>query len=493
MNLTWNTLENIKFFNYLYKRYSDEEIVKNISEVKEAFKDFFDPIGTILFRYSNDNKIKFKIFSYRVEPKDSKHLKNIINIINKNQKAIVYPYKNQTDQIAITGSIRRKINLEINSTEESINKKELIKYAIRKALELGDRDVIVQLKRMYLVKIFQTNKVTKKSQTESIKPLERKGAENRYNGYTLEEIEESYDVIFNSVSFEHFFDPVMKILFLGKLNFSDMTNKYYEENALKIIQTQIAKELSNYLSLENDYIVGLAGYIFRENFYQVHELIAIELLEQIFHKNKNAELFLEYYTGEVILENNRKYRIPSLETSDGKKWNNSSVLGLSALWINTKNKIKKHKEKLSEVDEQIEYAEEGNTSSVISMQELQTKLTQLKDELNKTKEELKNKAKLLSQYADEGLKFSSKENQIKIEIVKDEKKIQKLKNLISENNKKLQKFNKSNIELNSYKEHHKKLQNDIHAYGINIDSNIGRVHLILESLTNALMSRKKAC
>jgi len=39
-------------------------------------------------------------------------------------------------------------------TKESINSKELIKYAIRIALKLNNEDIITQLKRIFIIKIF---------------------------------------------------------------------------------------------------------------------------------------------------------------------------------------------------------------------------------------------------------------------------------------------------------------------------------------------------
>ena len=370
-----------------------------------------------------------------------------------NKKAIIYPYKNQMDQIAITGLIRRKINLEINSTDESINKKELIKYAIRQAMELGKRDIIVQLKRMYLVKIFETNKITKETQA---KPKARQGEENRYNGYTEEEIEDSYDTIFQTTDIDSFLKPVMKIVFSQKLNFSEITNQFYEKNALKIIQQAIANELLSYLSLEEDFIVGLSGYIFRKYFYKVHELIAIELLEQIYLKNQNAEKFLSYYTGNVIVENTRKYIIPSLETKDGKQWSNSAILALSSLWMNTRSKIKTHKQKLLGIDEQISEAEDNYEITMIKIEELNKAILVAHDQIEDLKEAFKEKSNLLSSYAKKGMNFSAEENQTKNDMKMDEQKIKELRDLISKNKKQINTYEKSNSELNIYKDNHRK-------------------------------------
>jgi len=88
IDFEWSTLENIKFFAFIEARYTTEKLSRETSEIKEAFKDFFEPVGKIIFRYKDESGVKVKVFPYRINPKDSKHLKNIIKIIHNNRKAI---------------------------------------------------------------------------------------------------------------------------------------------------------------------------------------------------------------------------------------------------------------------------------------------------------------------------------------------------------------------------------------------------------------------
>jgi len=46
-------------------------------------------------------------------------------------------------------------------------------------------------------------------------------------------------------------------------------------------------------------------------------------------------------------------------------------------------------------------------------------------------------------------------------------------------------------DFENYKEKYQALKHDIHAFDVNMQSNIERVNAVLESLTRALMSRKK--
>lgn len=350
-NFKYTPMDDIRFIKYVEKRYTLEEFVKNISEVKEAFKDFFEPIGTIVFRYKSETGVRFKVFPYRVEPKDSKYLNTLVKIIHKNRKYIETPYDGHDDQIGILGKIRRAINSEINDIDESVNKKELIKFAIKKSLELKDSDVIVQLKRMYIVKI--ANEENSKEEYSEDIPI--KSGDDRYNGYTKEQIQNSYDDIFSKISIDNFLVTTMRKAFKNKLDFTSIDNRYYERNALKIISFQITNELSDYSSLENDFLKGIASYILRGQMHKIHELIAVKLLQEVHDKNLKAEEFLLYYNGEVIVENKKRYKIPALVTSDGKQWSNSSIVGICSLWITAMNKKESYEAALQVVDKKIKH------------------------------------------------------------------------------------------------------------------------------------------
>ncbi len=489
----WSNLDNIKFFSYIDQRYTLEEFAKDIIEVKTAFKDFFESSGKIIFRYKEESNLKFKILPYSVHPKDSKHLKNIIKIILHNRKYILYPYQNQTDQIALLGKIRREINREIFDSDESVNKRELIKYAIRTALELDDKDVVTQLKRKYIVKIFKKNKILKAG-VEA--PKKREGKANRFNGYTEEEIAQTYKRIFinGNVDIKYFLNTIMKKLFIGDLNFRVISNKFYEENALKLIYSEIENELFNYVSLEKDYLLGLTGYIMRKYFQNIHELMATELIECIYEKNANANQFLLYYNGGTILRNNRKYKIPSLETADGQQWNNASLIGICNLWMNTKKKQEQFEHKLIETNEKISQLEDSLKYIRPEIDVQETSITKIKGDLaiaEKEHSEMETKLKYLEKaYLNSEEYFKEKKA-----IKESEQILKKLRISLRDADKKLAIIKSSNLsiytELDFFTEQKQKLLHDIEAQHLNINSKRSQIDPILHSVAKVLMQRTK--
>lgn len=497
LKFEWTTLDNIKFFAFIEARYRTEELSREVSEMKEAFKDFFEPIGKIVFRYKDESGVKLKVFPYRVNPKDSKHLKNIIKIINNNRKSIEYPYKGQNDQIAILGKIRRDVNREIADSDESVNKKELIKQAIRIALDLKDRDIVTQLKRKYIVKIFSKNSVLEKEAKEDVIVLdERDGIQNRFNGYNHEEIEATYKEVFikGNIKIENFLKSAMEKVFIEKLDFNRISNYYYESKSLGIIHSAITKELSNYLSLEKDFITGVSGYLMRKHFQNIHEIMAIKLIECIYDKEANAKEFLLHYSGKIILLDKKKYQIPSLETETGEKWNSSSLIGICNLWMNTKRKKIIYEKKLLDINVKIDELEKAllyikpekdSQEKVIAETE--------KKFINVEKHHLEVESKL--KYL-ETTNLNSDEYfamQKKFEIAKEN--YLAIKQLRRDAKQNLSAIKDANSNTFSDLEHcitaKNKLINDLRVQDINIDGKHPQIDPILRSIAKVLMDRTK--
>jgi hypothetical protein len=495
IDLEWSTLDDIKFFNYIEQRYTLEEFSKEISEVKVAFKDFFEPIGNIVFRYKEESGIKFKIFPYKVKPQDSKHLKTIVKIINANKKHIKYPYQEQNDQIAILGKIRREVNRELFDTQESINKKELIKHALRVALHLGKKDIITQLKRKYIIKIFNKNTVLDVDE-EVLAPTAREGKANRFNGYTAEQIEETYKEIFKrgNANIKYFLKAAMKNVFYNDLNFRVISNEFYEAKSLKIIHQFIAKELSDYIQLEDDYLLGISGYLMRKNFYQIHELMAIELIECIYEKNTNATNFLLFYNGKTILLENTKYIIPSLESEDGRKWNNSSLIGICNLWMNTKKRKESYEHKLEDTNTKLD---EINKKLAYIQPEKELQETTIKEVEEQAKSVNIKNSELEAKYAylEKASLNSTEYFTIKKELVTSNTKVKELENIIKEAKSNLNAIKDANMttyaELEIFTNQKKQLLEDVRNQDLDINSKSTQINSIIQSIVKVLMDRTK--
>jgi len=111
LDFIWNDEYNEKFFNYITEKFPQENLEdkENSYIIKQVFKDYFANIGYLLFKL-NEKSIKFKIFPYKIEPKDSVNLDSIVDIIDNNENLITFDYKGKSNQILIKKELVANIN-----------------------------------------------------------------------------------------------------------------------------------------------------------------------------------------------------------------------------------------------------------------------------------------------------------------------------------------------------------------------------------------------
>jgi len=89
------------------------------------------------------------------------------------------------------------------------------------------------------------------------------------------------------------------------------------------------------------------------NLILIHEYIAIEIFEKITDKDTNARNFLNYYTGQIYVENGKRYIIPEIVTDDGKRWNINSLMSTASVWLRTRALLLKSKAQYQNIDQKL--------------------------------------------------------------------------------------------------------------------------------------------
>lgn len=329
----WTQEKNDDFFKYYNDNFSNKSLHKtrNKLEVKQAFVDFFEPVGYILFRM-NETKISMKILPYRVEPQNSKYLQTIVQMIEDNKDLVEFDYKQRADQIVIQHKLRRNLYNFVDSIEdEPVNKRELIKYAVKIALDLEEKDFIAKKKKQIFIKLF---KYTKRNEV-----LEEATESSRYNGYSEEELDELYKEYFSNDSIFNFLKAIAKQLFLNIFIEKQISNKAYEKSIYPLIQNIIAEELSEFTKENINFRKGFAGYIFRINFLQVFEYIADTLLKYVSKRDEYVMDWLKYYNGQTFVDDSKQYIAPELITKNNQRWNPAALYGNISTWFKIKDKI----------------------------------------------------------------------------------------------------------------------------------------------------------
>jgi len=349
IDFTWTEENNKKFFAFISENTDADYLkeTKNLLKIKEAFQKYFEPVGYILFQIK-DYKIRLKVFAYTLEPKDSLNVGAIVNIIDGHEHLIVDDYNGRDDQIFIKDELRQKIFDFVDTIkDEKVNKKELVKYAVRESFELKNSDIVMVKTDSIFIKMCDI------VQKYNVVDAEKNIVERRFNGIDEEELHSFNKEHFSSKEDKKFFHLVGKLFVDRYLLEKNINNLEYEKNVFGYLQSIITEQLINTFDNCEEFFKGLSGYIFRIHFEEVFKNIAELILDELVISNKYIIDFLKYYSLDVIVIGGVKYKVPILEAENGLKWNVVSMLSIVKLYIKTKSTSKLLNKAIDKKEEEI--------------------------------------------------------------------------------------------------------------------------------------------
>lgn len=480
-DFVWSDEHNKKLFSYIEEHFEncsfdDEEIQLS---VKQALRELFEPFGYLLFKIT-PMQLRMKLFAYKIEPKDSINLDALIDIVDKNEEQVEYDYNGKSDLICLTEAIVLKLTDFINNiSNEEINKKELLKYAIREAFELKDSDIVIIKNNRIFIKLFDNGSIKEvpESQKETIA--------NRYNGVEEEDLISFYKNFFiKDACYKDFFyfvaDDFVNTYILEK----KIDNMVYEKYVFAFIQNIVIENLERHFDYNKEFFKGFSGYIFRIHFKEVFGYIADLVLEEISNSNKHMIEFIKYYSLNVVVVNGQKYKVPELEAENGLKWSVSSMMSIIKIYIKTDKSIEMLQNRQDEMQESIESLYVNGISPIEYN-------NNIGDEMEKISQELFYDNKKLNVYMDsldatkdekekEGLKKDILQIKADIQQKKDEK--EKLASKLIDKGR-LLKYNDTLKDIDSIKRQEKREERLLEQ---NRDSYLS----IKNSLIKALTSKK---
>ncbi len=286
---------------------------------------------------------------------NSANLDSIIEVIESNDDLIEYDYKDHENQILIPKIIVDKINKLLSTTvlkEEDF--KEITKQSIKRGFELSGNDIVISKNGEFFIKLFEK---TKKHQVDE---KDKNTIANRYNGIDEEELEDFYDEFFGESENRKFFGYVAKEFVDTYLKSKKITNDIYEKNVFSYIHTIVFERLVEIYDDSDGFFTGFAGYIFRLHFKEVFEHIADLVLDEIAISNTTIIEFLKYYSQDIIVVGGKKYKVPSLESQEGLRWNVGSMLSITKIYIKSKKVIKNLLQETQNLNNQIKKLYIGN-------------------------------------------------------------------------------------------------------------------------------------
>jgi hypothetical protein len=346
LDYKWTTKENEAFFSFLEKEFPQASEDPAFAEIaKQTFKEFFEPVGYILFQYK-EKTIRLKVFPYKTAPQESKILPSLVAIIQENGALV--DKNTQKNQITLSQELHKKLyECSAFGTQEEVNTKELLKHAVRVALELKESDIIIVKADQIFVRVFDDSK--KRELTKE----EENTVAGRFNGIDEYELNSFYDDYFLQESDEDFFDHIAEIFVDRYFIQEQIDNLVYEKFVFGYIQMIIIEQLESMYDHNRAFFKGFSGYVFRKHFKEVFSRIADLVLSEIVNANKYMVEFLKYYSLNIVIVNGVKYKVPELQAPDGLRWNVVSMLSVVKLYVTTLEKVNHLKNEAQRVENEI--------------------------------------------------------------------------------------------------------------------------------------------
>lgn len=331
----WTRKENQEFFSFLEEKFPDEIDQEGFYELlKQQFEEFFEPIGTLLFQYKNKH-IRMKITPYQTKPHESESLSALIEIIQKNKHLIDRSEEQNKGQISLKEELREKLcDFTPKNTLEEVSTKELLKYAVRNALELKSSDIVIVKTNQIFIKIFDDSK------KREITKEEENSVAARYNGVNESELEIFYEDYFLEDAQDDFFYTIAALFVQRYFIEEQINNLVYEKFVFGYVQLIIIEQLETMYDYNTAFFKGFSGYVFRKHFKEVFAHMADLILSEIVNANKYMVEFIKYYSLNVVIVDGLKYKVPELQAHDGLRWNVVSMLSVVKVYVNTLDRVR---------------------------------------------------------------------------------------------------------------------------------------------------------
>ena len=347
------------------------------------------------------------------------YLDDVIQLINDNEDLIQYSYKGKDNQLLMSKVLVDKIYTMIEKDKSAeIDKKDLLKLVIRQAFELSKNDVVVSKSGQIFIKTFDEK--TK----QEVREKDVGTVAGRYNGFSEEELEDFHKEFFADEENKNFFELISKKFFQKYFTEEPINNEIYEKYVFSYIKQIIAEQLDSMYDDDNDsFFQGFAGYIFRIHFTEVFEYIADLMLYEIAINNNYIIKFLKYYSLNILVIGGKKYKVPSLETADGLRWNVVSMLSIAKVYTKSKRNLDQFKKEINKIHKEMsQFYVEGLSPNEYNALMFE-KITQFEKEIQKQKLELEKNYDSLELSTDE-----NEDRKIRREITKIKSRIETMFN-----------------------------------------------------------------
>ena len=335
--------------------------------------DFFHEVGSVTVVFKGMERIGVKIRPYTKDPEESSYFGDLIDIVEAHHEEIEDAAPRE-DLLVVDETIYQMLEKVVRLSEEPINKRALIKQAVRKGLGLSKRDVVVIFHGKVYIRIY---KILNNKNFPAI--------ERRFQGLPEEEMQQLQHEYFAG-GVEPFLVEVAQSAMEGPLHVSSVDNETFEKSNVRVMHKALSDALETKIGEEKMVLEGFAGYLMRRYFQLIYRSMSAYLIEQLSTRDAETDAFLRYYDGQIVLgSDGKKYRRPEIVDKEGIRWNLATIIAVAM-------QRKKDLESLHRQSEQIDVLEEDlfNIEQEISGQGVEEggDLATVAKELDNCREEL---------------------------------------------------------------------------------------------------------
>jgi Sec-independent protein translocase protein TatA len=326
-------------YKYLSYHFDKEALIQERPNIRKAIKSYFSLYNqhiSVLFK--GLDAIVIKDLKKNIYGENSEQF----HIMSQYLASLIYKidsFKVNDGVYMIPKDELIKAGCDFENISDEGLKKELYRESAKVAFELDGKDLV----------FFVNEKLTIKKFISSAQ-----GAERRAYGLPTEELEKLKNIIFEKNVQEEIAQAIM-LLSKTSVNFSSISNDYFRKNAITLTQDALYRVASIFLN-EDAHVAlkkAFVNYIFRENFIQIHQYFAQELIELHALRDKNAEQFLRFFDGKIEVIDGRQVQKPDIIDSKNQRWNAVSILPIAIGKIRSDKEILTLKETLQKASTKI--------------------------------------------------------------------------------------------------------------------------------------------
>ncbi|NWF66810.1 MAG: hypothetical protein HXX81_05005 [Campylobacterales bacterium] len=426
-------------FHFLEKEFKKEDIANSKDIIRQSFIKFFASFGVKLFvliKESNNIVLKYQNINEELE-KEYSILKEII----QSYKDEILNTKQNENIFIINNNIKSELLKHVNDIDS-------LKVAIKTILDLDPRDVVLNLNDKILIKKFIPVDTLKERRFEGLPTNELELLKQKYLKFDyIQSIKDNLTEKFSN-----------------KLDFTIIDNRYFAKNVIEILTSVVCDSISKYINEDANVVKGLVNYIFRETFELMFLTIATKLCELLVLKDKNAENFVKFYSGDTIVEDNKKITLPEIIDNKNNRLNHISIMQIATSRTQSLEKIKesnaiidnfkksiteleekiaKHKETIQDFKNTIIEMVKNHKDNIDKEESLKLEILTLKENIKKQdskelQEQLSSVSLELRKIMRSGETFKDNKKEIEEKIELEENKIKSIENEIKNLTKKLE-------------------------------------------------------